>query len=49
VGIVKDASGAVLPGATVSLTGANVVGTQTATTNADGFYRFINLPPASTT
>jgi outer membrane receptor protein involved in Fe transport len=47
VGTVKDASGAVLPGATVSLTGANIVGTQTAATNADGFYRFINLPPGS--
>jgi hypothetical protein len=47
VGTVKDASGAVLPGVTVSLTGATIVGTQTATTNADGLYRFINLPPGT--
>ena len=47
VGTVKDASGAVLPGVLVSLTGATIVGTQTATTNADGLYRFINLPPGT--
>jgi outer membrane receptor protein involved in Fe transport len=29
----------------VSLTGATVVGTQTATTNEEGFYRLTNLPP----
>jgi hypothetical protein len=44
-GLVKDASGAVLPGATVSVSGPNIVGTQTAATNEQGFYRFINLPP----
>jgi len=44
-GTVKDASGAVLPGATVSVSGPNIVGTQTAVTNEQGFYRFINLPP----
>jgi outer membrane receptor protein involved in Fe transport len=47
VGTVKDASGAVLPGVTVSLTGPTVVGTQTATTNEDGFYRLVNLPPGA--
>ena len=45
VGTVKDDTGAVLPGVTVNLTGEKVVGTQTATTNPEGFYRFINLPP----
>jgi hypothetical protein len=45
VGTVRDGSGAVLPGVTVSLTGPNIVGTQTATTNEDGDYRFLNLPP----
>src|SRR3970040_910931 len=44
-GTVKDASGAVLPGVTVSGSGPNIVGTQTATTNEHGFYRVINLPP----
>ena len=44
-GTVKDASGAVLPGVTVSVSGPNIVGTQTAVTNEQGFYRFINLPP----
>ncbi len=40
-GTVKDASGAVLPGVTVSVSGPNIVGTQTALTNEQGFYRFI--------
>jgi outer membrane receptor protein involved in Fe transport len=44
-GTVKDASGAVLPGVTVSVSGPNIVGTQTAVTSEHGFYRFINLPP----
>jgi outer membrane receptor protein involved in Fe transport len=44
-GTVKDGSGAVLPGVTVSVSGANIVGTQTAVTNEHGFYRFLNLPP----
>src|SRR5262245_55444372 len=44
-GTVKDSSGAVLPGVTVSVSGPNIVGTQTAVSNEQGFYRFINLPP----
>jgi outer membrane receptor protein involved in Fe transport len=44
-GTVKDTSGAVLPGVTVSVAGPNIVGTQTSTTNGEGFYRFLNLPP----
>ena len=44
-GTVKDASGAVLPGVTVSVSGPNIVGTQTAVTNEQGFYRF--LEPAA--
>jgi outer membrane receptor protein involved in Fe transport len=47
VGTVKDATGAVLPGVTVSLTGEKIVGTQTATTNEEGFYRFTALPPGT--
>jgi outer membrane receptor protein involved in Fe transport len=44
-GTVKDATGAALPGATVSVSGPYIVGTQTAQTNESGFYRIINLPP----
>ena len=44
-GTVKDSTGALLPGVTVAVSGPNIVGTQTATTNEQGFYRFINLPP----
>src|SRR5262245_52564329 len=45
VGTVKDDTGAILPGVTVSLTGEKVVGTQTSVTNPQGFYRFTALPP----
>lgn len=45
VGTVKDTSGALLPGVSVSVTGANVVGSQTALTNEQGFYRVLGLPP----
>jgi hypothetical protein len=46
VGTVTDDSGAVLPGATVTLKGEGIVGTQTDTSNEKGFYRFPLLPPA---
>ena len=42
-GTVADASGAVLPGATVELTGA--AGTQTAVADGNGQYRFPALTP----
>jgi outer membrane receptor protein involved in Fe transport len=45
VGTVADESGAVLPGVGVSLKGPAIVGTQTATSNEKGFYRFVALPP----
>jgi len=45
IGTVKDATGAMLPGVTVTVSGANIAGAQTATTNEAGFYRFISLPP----
>jgi outer membrane receptor protein involved in Fe transport len=48
-GVAKDASGAVLPGVTVSVSGENIVGSQTATTNEQGYYRFLNLPPGEYT
>ena len=44
-GTVKDSTGSVLPGVVVGVSGPNIVGTQTATTNAEGYYRFITLPP----
>lgn len=44
-GTVRDGTGAVLPGVSVSVSGPNIVGSQTAQTNEQGFYRFLNLPP----
>ncbi|MGE0455316.1 MAG: carboxypeptidase regulatory-like domain-containing protein [Vicinamibacteria bacterium] len=44
-GTVTDDSGAVLPGVSVTLTGA--FGTRTTTTNADGAYRFANVDHGS--
>jgi hypothetical protein len=47
-GVVTDESNAVLPGATVSLSGEKLIGgTQTQTTDATGAYRFDRLPPGS--
>jgi hypothetical protein len=44
-GTVKDASGGVLPGVTLTLSSPNMVGgARTATTNPDGTYRFSDLP-----
>src|SRR5438105_15916940 len=48
VGVVADASNAVLPGATVSLSGERLIGgTQTQVTAAPGACRFHRLPPGS--
>jgi len=46
-GTVRDSTGGVLPGATVSVSGEGVVGSQVVSTNNDGFFRVINLPPGS--
>src|ERR1700756_1116181 len=43
-GVVKDASGAYVPNATVEITNLATGFKQTATTNAQGEYRFANLP-----
>ncbi|MBV9927599.1 MAG: carboxypeptidase regulatory-like domain-containing protein [Acidobacteria bacterium] len=43
-GTVKDASGAVVPGAGVTVTNAATNLVRTATTDADGFYTVTNLP-----
>ena len=45
IGTVTDESGAVLPGVTVTLTGAGVAGSPTSITSETGTYRFTSLPP----
>src|SRR5262245_17341981 len=50
VGVVNDASNAVLPGVTVSLSGDRLIGgVQTQVTDASGAYRFDRLPPGAYT
>lgn len=46
-GAVRDDTGAVLPGVTVTMTGEYVMGAQTSVTNDNGVYRFLNLAPGS--
>ena len=46
-GNVADASGSVLPGATVTLTG-DVIAPRTSTTGSNGEFRFLNLDPGPT-
>ncbi len=48
-GTVTDPSGAVIPGASVTLKNNDTGATQTATTNRTGFYNFALLPPGSYT
>jgi hypothetical protein len=49
-GAVTDASGAVLPGVTISVTGEKLIGgAQTQVTDATGAYRFDRLPPGAYT
>lgn len=45
VGTVTDASGAAVPGATVTLVNNSTGAKYTVTANAIGFYRFANIPP----
>jgi hypothetical protein len=46
-GTVKDPNGAVIPKATVTITGSTLVGSKTQTTDSTGYYRFANLPPGT--
>ncbi len=47
-GVVTDASSAILPGVTVTLTGEKLIGgAQTQITDATGAYRFDRLPPGT--
>src|SRR6185437_13922991 len=45
-GVVTDATGAVIPGTTVTLTNALNGSSFTQTTDSKGSYRFANVPPA---
>ena len=44
-GTVTDPSGAVVPGATVTISGGNLVRAITVTANDEGFFRIGNVPP----
>ncbi len=44
-GVIKDASGAVLPGVTVEARSPSLVGVSTTTSDSQGAYRFPALPP----
>src|SRR5262249_3929712 len=46
-GTVRDASGAIVPGVTVTLTSADTNQTRSAITTEDGSYRFSLLPPGN--
>jgi hypothetical protein len=48
-GRVLDSSGAVLPGATMTVSGPNLQGVRTSTTDQDGRFRFLALPPGTYT
>ena len=45
VGVVRDPSGAVIPGATVTLTNTTTGVTRVVTANADGGYQFAAVTP----
>jgi hypothetical protein len=46
-GTVKDASGAVVPGATITLVNIGTTQQLTTTSRSDGFYTFADLSPAN--
>jgi hypothetical protein len=47
VGVVKDGSGAVIPGATVEARSPSSIGVRSTTSDAQGTYRFPALPPGT--
>src|SRR5436190_16542809 len=44
-GTVVDTTGAVVPNVAVTIAGPNLISPQTVTSNAEGSYRFLQLPP----
>lgn len=48
-GTVKDPTGAVVSGATVTLIGPSLIGNKELVTDSSGYYRFTNLPPGTYT
>src|ERR1044071_6708949 len=44
-GTVTDSAGAAVPGIAVKVTSPNLISAQTATTDAGGRYKVLNLPP----
>jgi hypothetical protein len=49
LGTVKDSSGALIPGAKVTVATPTLVGTKTFVTDGKGYYHFENLPPGTYT
>ena len=48
-GTARDHTGAVLPGVAITISSAALMGTRTATTDPEGFYRFPAVPPGEYT
>jgi outer membrane receptor protein involved in Fe transport len=46
-GTVKDPSGAVVPGAKISIAGTSLMGNKVLVTDTSGYYHFANLPPGT--
>lgn len=44
-GTVTDPNGAVVPNVTITISGPNLIRSQTTTSDADGYYRFSQVPP----
>lgn len=48
-GTVKDAAGAVIPNASITVSGGNLIREQSTTSDAEGNYRFSQIPPGTYT
>ena len=48
-GYVRDEQQAVLPGVTVTAVGTDVAGTYAATSDTNGYFRLLNVPPGTYT